>query len=149
MTQTRNRAWVEVILVVLALTVGGVMLYALLPFITAPGQQVVPLPKEMDLTQTLLMLFVAATAIGAPLTAGIVLALVFKVVSPRVPASSSVAPEIPSPKARPAPKSDEPQEMSPGEARVWRVLATLLVLVVGALGLAAAASTFVQTYGVK
>lgn len=146
MTQTRNHAWVEVVLVVLALTVGGVMLYALLPFITAPGQQVVPLPKDMDPTQTLLMLFVAATAIGAPLTAGIVLALVFKVVSPRVSASSSVAPEIPAPKAKPAPKVTEPQDMSPSEARVWKVLATLLVLAVGALGLAAAAWAFLQIY---
>jgi hypothetical protein len=134
---------------VLALTVGAVMLYALLPLITAPDQQVVPPPQEMDLTQTLLMLFVAATAIGAPLTAGIVLALVFKVVSPRVPASSSVAPAIPAPKAKPASKAAEPKEMSPGEARVWKILATLLVLAVGVLGLAAAASAFVQTYGLK
>jgi hypothetical protein len=145
MTQTRNRAWVELMLVALALAVGGMMLYAFLPFITTPGQQVVPPPKEMDLTQTLLMLFVAATAIGAPLTFGIVLALIFKGVSPRVPASSSVAPEIPSPKAKPASKA-EPKEMSPGEARVWKVLATLLVLAVGAVGLAAAASAFMQLY---
>lgn len=145
MTQTRNRGWVELGLVVMALAVGGVMLYALLPLIATPGQQVVPPPKEMDLTQTLLMLFVAATAIGAPVTFGIVLALVFKVVSPRVPASSSVAPAIPAPKAKPAP-TVEPKEMSPGEARVWKILATLLVLVVGAVGLAAAVSAFLQIY---
>jgi hypothetical protein len=145
MVQTRNRGWVELGLVVLALSVGGVMLYALLPLITTPGQQVVPPPQEMDLTQTLLMLFVAATAIGAPLTAGVVLALIFKVVSPRVPASSSVAPEIPAPKAKPAPAA-EPKEMSPGEARVWKILATLLLLSVGALGLVAAASAFSQIY---
>jgi hypothetical protein len=149
MAQARNRAWIEVILVVLALSVGGVMLYALLPYITVPGQQVVPPPKEMDLTQTLLMMFVAATAIGAPITFGIVLALIFKVVSPRVSASSSVAPEIPSPKAKSAPAAGETKEMSPGEARVWKVLATLLVLAVGALGLVAAASAFMQTYGMK
>lgn len=149
MVLTRKRVWGELILVVLALTVGGVMLYTLLPFITTPGQQVVPPPQAMDPTQTLLMLFVAATAIGAPLTAGIVLALVFKVVSPRVSASSSVAPEIPSPQAKPAPASGEAKQMSPGEARVWKVLATLLVLAVGALGLAAAASAFLQIYGVK
>ena len=145
MTQTRNRGWVELVLVVLALSVGGVMLYAFLPFITAPGQQVVPPPQEMDTTQLLLMLFVAATAIGAPLTAGIVLALVFKVVSPRVPASSSVAPAIPAPKAKPA-QIVEPNAMSPGEARVWKILATLLMLVVGAVGLAAAVSAFLQIY---
>ena len=149
MTQTRSRAWVEVVLMVLALAVGGVMLYAFLPLITTPGQQVVPPPKEMDLTQTLLMLFVAATAIGAPLTMGIVLALIFKVVSPRVSASSSVAPVLSAPKAKPASKANGPQEMSPGEARVWKILATVLVLVVGALGLAAAASAFMQMYGVK
>jgi hypothetical protein len=145
MTQTRNRAWVEVLLVVGALAVGGLMLYAFLPLITAPGQQVVPPPKDMETTQLLLMLFIVATAIGAPITFGIVLALIFKVVSPRVSASSSVAPEIPSPKAKPASKA-ESKEMSPGEARVWKVLATLLVLVVGAVGLAAAASAFTQIY---
>jgi hypothetical protein len=53
----------------------------------------------MDLGQMLLTLFIAATAIGAPLTVGIVLVLLAKFVSRRVPASSSVAPEIPSPKA--------------------------------------------------
>jgi len=145
MTQTRNRAWIEVMLVVAALTVGGVMLYAFLPFITTTGQQVVPPPQAVETTQLLLMLFIAATAIGAPITFGIVFALIFKVVSPRVSASSSVAPEIPSPKAKPASKS-EPKEMSPGRARVWKVLATLLVLVAGAVGLAAAVSAFLQIY---
>jgi len=145
MTQTRNRAWTEVALVVLALAAGGVMLYAFLPFITTPGQQVVPPPKNMDTAQTLLMMFIVATAIGAPITFGIVLALIFKVVSPRVSASSSVAPEIPSSKAKPA-STAEPKEMSSGAARVWKVLATLLVLVVGAVGLAGAVSAFMQIY---
>ena len=145
MTQTRNRAWTEVALVVLALAVGGVMLYAFLPFITTPGQQVVPPPKDMDTAQTLLMLFIVATAIGAPITFGIVLALIFKVVSPRVSASSSVAPDISAPMAKPAAKA-EPKEMSPGETRVWKVLATLLVLVVGAVTLLAAVSAFTQIY---
>jgi hypothetical protein len=145
MTQTRNRAWTEVALMVLALAVGGVMLYAFLPFITTPGQQVVPPPQELDTTQLLLMLFVVATAIGAPITFGIVLALIFKVVSPRVSASSSVAPDLSAPKAQPAP-AVEPNEMSAGEARVWKVLATLLVLMVGAVGLAAAVSAFTQIY---
>jgi uncharacterized membrane protein YkvI len=36
--------------------------------------------------------------------------------------------------------------MSSGEARVWKVLATLLLLVVAAVGLAAAASAFAQLY---
>jgi hypothetical protein len=145
MTQSRKQVWVEITLVVLALAVGGVMLYALLPFITAPDQQVVPPPPAMDLGQTLLTLFVAATAIGAPLTAGIVLWLVAKVVSKRVPASSSVAPEIPSlkPKAGPA---EEPKEMSPREALIWKIVATVLLLIVGAGALALLASAFAQFY---
>ena len=115
MTQTRNRAWIEVMLVVAALAVGGVMLYAFLPFITTTGQQVVPPPQAMETTQLLLMLFLVATAIGAPITFGIVLALIFKVVSPRVSASSSVAPDISAPKAKPAAKA-EPAKSEPAKA---------------------------------
>ncbi len=147
MAQTRTRTLIEVIMVVGALTAGALMMYALLPFVTTPTQQVVPPPRDMDLSQTLLLLFVAATAIGAPLTAGIVLALVFKVVSPRVPASSSVAPELPAPKPKAA-ATAAPKELSPTEARVWKVLAALLVLVVGAISLAALTSAFMQAYGI-
>ena len=100
MTQSRKQVWIEVGLVALALAAGGMMLYALLPAITTPDQQVVPPPSAMEVQQLLLTLFVAATAIGAPLTVGIVLWLVARVVSKRVPASSSVAPEIPSSKAK-------------------------------------------------
>src|SRR5512139_4269935 len=115
MTQTRSRVWVEVLAVIVMLAIGGVLLYALLPFITAPDRQVVPPPQAMDLGQTLLTLFIAATAIGAPLTAGIVLALIFKFASRRVAATSSVAPEIPAPKARP--QAGEPtRELSSREA---------------------------------
>ena len=145
MTQMRKQVWIEVALVTLTLAAGGVMLYALLPFITAPDQQVVPPPPSMDLGQTLLTLFVAATAIGAPLTAGIALWLVAKVVAKRVPASSSVAPEIPSPKAKPRPV-EESKDMSPREALIWKIVATVLLLIVGAGALALLASVFAQFY---
>jgi hypothetical protein len=145
MTQTRKQVWMEVVLVALTLAAGGVMLYALLPFITAPDQQVVPLPPSMNLGQTLLTLFIAATAIGAPVTAGIVLVLVAKVVSKRVPASSSVAPEIPAPKAK-LRSVEEPKEMSPREALIWKIVATVLLLIVGAGALALLASAFAQFY---
>ena len=145
MTQTRGRVWVEVFAVVVTLALGGMLLYALLPFITAPGQQVVPPPPAMDLGQTLLTLFIAATAIGAPLTAGIALVLVAKFVSKRVPASSSVAPDIPSPKAKPQ-AVDQPGEMSPREALIWKIVATVFLLMVGAGALALLASAFAQFY---
>jgi hypothetical protein len=145
MTHSRKQVWMEVVLVALALAAGGMMLYALLPAITTPDQQVVPPPSAMDVQQLLLTLFVAATAIGAPLTAGIVLWLVAKVVSKRVPASSTVAPEIPSsqPRARPAVESGE---MSPREATMWKIVATVLLLIIGAGTLAVLASAFAQFY---
>jgi uncharacterized membrane protein YidH (DUF202 family) len=145
MTYTRKQVWIEVVLVALALVAGGVMLYALLPAITAPDQQVVPPPSAMDVQQLLLTLFVAATAIGAPLTVGIVLWLVAKVVSKRVPASSSVAPEIPAPQPK-ARSTEEPKEMSPREATIWKIVATVLLLFIGAGALAVLASAFTQFY---
>jgi hypothetical protein len=145
MTQSRKQVWIEGVLVVLALAIGGLMLYTLLPMISTPDQQLVPPPAPMDVQQTLLTLFIAATAIGAPLTAGIVFWLVARVVSKRVSASSSVAPDIssPKPKARPA---DEPKEMSPREATIWKVVATILVLIVGAGTLLLLGSVFTQFY---
>jgi hypothetical protein len=136
---------VEVLAVIVTLALGGMLLYALLPFITAPGQQVVPPPQAMDLWQTLLTLFIAATAIGAPVTAGIVLVLLAKFVSKRVPASSSVALEIPAPKARPQ-AAEQTKEMSSREALVWKIVATVLLLVVAVGALMALAATFLQFY---
>ena len=145
MTQTRNRMWVEVLAVVVTLALGGILMYALLPFITAPYQQVVPPPQPMDLGQTLLTLFIAATAIGAPLTVGIILALVFKFASKRVAASSSVAPEIPAPKPK-ARAAEQPKDISSREALIWKIVATVLLLIVAAGALALLASAFVQFY---
>ena len=145
MTQTRSRVWVEVFAVVVTLALGGMLLYALLPFLTAPDQQVVPPPQQMDLGQTLLTLFIAATAIGAPLTVGIVLVLLAKFVSKRVPASSSVAPEIPSPKAKPR-AVEQSAEMSARAALIWKIVAAVLLLIVAAGALAGLAATFAQFY---
>jgi hypothetical protein len=145
MAQSRKQVWIEIVLVALTLAVGGMMLYALLPAITAPGQQVVPPPPPMDVQQLVLTLFIAATAIGAPLTVGIILWLVVKVVAKRVPASSSVAPEIPSPKPK-ARSAKEPNEMSPREATMWKIVATVLLLIIGAGTLALLASAFTQFY---
>jgi len=145
MTHSRKQVWIEITLVALTLVLGGMMLYALLPAITTPDQQVVPPPPPMDVQQLLLTLFVAATAIGAPLTVGIVLWLVAKFVSKRVPASSSVAPEIPSPKAKARP-AEESKEMSPREALMWKIVATVLLLIIGVGTLALLASAFTQFY---
>jgi hypothetical protein len=145
MTHSRKQVWIEITLVALTLAAGGMMLYALLPAITTPDQQVVPPPPPMDVQQLLLTLFIAATAIGAPLTAGIVLWLVAKFVAKRVPASSSVAPEIPSPKAKPR-TAEQPQEMSPREALMWKIVATVLLLIIGTGALALLASAFTQFY---
>ncbi|HTP11406.1 MAG TPA: hypothetical protein VMP08_24305 [Anaerolineae bacterium] len=145
MVQTRKQLWIEIVFVVLTLAAAGMMLYALLPFITAPDQQLVPPPPPMDVQQTLLTLFIAATAIGAPLTVGIVLWLVARPISKRLPASSSVAPEIPSPqpKARPA---EGLKEMSPREATMWKIIATVLLLIIGVGALVLLASAFAQFY---
>jgi hypothetical protein len=147
MAQTRSRTWVEVLAVIVTLAIGGMLLYAFLPFVTAPDQQVVPPPQEMDLGQTLLTLFVAATAIGAPITVGIVLVLVARFVSKRVPASSSVAPEIPTPKAKPR-AVDLPREMSAREALIWKIVATVLLLIIAAGLLVLLAAAFAQFYAV-
>lgn len=146
MVQARKQIWGEVVMVVITLALAGGLLYALLPSITTSEQVLVPPPREMDVAQTWLTLFVAATAIGAPLTAGIVLALIVRYVSKRVPASSTVAPEISAPK--PKLKAVEPaKELSAREARLWKVVATLLLLLVTALVLAALTGSFLHLYG--
>ena len=147
MIRTRRQVWVEVLVVVVTLAFSAMLLYALLPFITAPNQQVVPPPQPMDMGQTLLTLFIAATAIGAPLTLGIVLVLLAKFVSKRVPASSSVAPEIPSPSIKPR-GADQPKEMSPRERFAWKIAATILLLIVAAAVLALMAAAFMQIYAI-
>ena len=148
MAQTRNRIWIDVLAAVVTLAIGAVLLYALLPAVTAPNQQVVPpLPASaVDPTQTFLTIFIVMTAIGAPVTIGIVLALILKFTSRRVPASSSVAPEIPTTPLPARAAANAPQEMSPRQVRLWNILAALLVIVLSVLGLVWLASAFIQLY---
>jgi hypothetical protein len=145
MTQSRKQMWVEVTLVTLALAAGGLMLYALLPMISAPDQQVVPPPPSMNVNQILLILFITATAGGAPLVIGWVLMQIFKFASKRVPATSSAAPEIPSPKPKTR-SAEEPKDMSPREALMWKIVATVLLLIIGTGALVLLASAFTQFY---
>lgn len=145
MTQMRRQVWTDVFAVIVTLALGAVLLYALLPFTTTPDQQVVPAPPSMGVNQLLLILFIAATAGGAPLTIGVGLMLLFKFISRRVPASSSVAPEMPAPKAK-SRTAEPPPEMSPREALAWKITATLLLLMVGAGALVGLVVLFTQFY---
>ena len=148
MAPTRNRVWIDVLAAVVTLAIGAVLLYALLPAVTTPNQQVVPpLPASaVDPTQTFLTIFIVMTAIGAPVTLGIVLALILKFTSRRVPASSSVAPDIPTTPLPARAAAGAPQDLSPRQARFWNILATLLVIVVAVLGLGWLVNAFVQLY---
>ncbi len=126
---TRNR-WIDVIGVIVTLAVGAGLMYFLLPLLVPADQQVVPpLSAAMsDPTQAFLTAFIAATAIGAPVTMAIVLALIMRKLSPTLPASSSAAPDTSSaPSATPA-KAAAPKEMSPREAVMWKIIATVLSL---------------------
>jgi hypothetical protein len=150
MTRTRNRGRGEVFSVVLVLALGGLLLYTLLPFITTPNQVVVPPSKEMATTQLLLTLLVAATALGAPVTLGLVLALVFRFLSKRLPASSSAAPEFPSVKPRRAAlAAAQPAAVPHSEALAWKIVAALMVLAVSAAGLVWLGLGFAQMYGLN
>jgi len=134
MTQSRRARWIEVIGAIVTLAVAAGLMYALLPLLVRPDQQVVPpLPQSTaDPTQAFLMMFIAMTAIGAPVTMAAVLALIVRKLSTALPASSAAAPDT-TPKsaakaARPA-ESSRPKELSPREAMQWKIIATLLVLI--------------------
>jgi hypothetical protein len=135
MTQSRRTRWVEVIGVIVTLAVAGGLLYALLPLLVRPDQQVVPpLPQSAaDPTQAFLMVFIAMTAIGAPVTMAAVLAWIVRKLSAALPASSSAAPDTTLKStvktARPTAGSSQPKELSPREAMWWKIIATLLVLI--------------------
>ena len=145
MTRARKRVWVEVLAVVVMVVLGGVLSYSFLPYLTTPNQRVVPPPLAMGTAQTVLTLFIVATAVGAPVTAGIVLVLVAQFVSRRVPASSSTAPEIPPAQSRPR-NIDQPRAMSPREALIWKLAATGLLLLVAAGAMALFVAVFMQLY---
>jgi hypothetical protein len=126
----RNR-WIDVIGVIVTLVAGAGLMYFLLPLLVPPDQQVVPsLSASMsDPTQAFLAAFIAATAVGAPMTMAIVLALIMRKLSPTLPASSSAAPDTaPAAKSRKAVAPAAPQEMSRGEQLTWSIMATALSL---------------------
>ncbi len=148
MKAVRHR-WVDVIGAAVALGVAAAMLYALLPSRTLPGQQVVP-PVDLataDPAQVFLTIFIVMTALGAPVTLAIVLALVLRKVSRMLPASSAVAPDT-GPKGnsdfRLAPAKPEPGPLSKGQERLWKIIATILLLLVGAAAAVGGAAWFVS-----
>jgi hypothetical protein len=130
MTQSKQTRWVEVIGAIVTLAVAGGLMYALLPLLVRPGQQVVPpLPQSAaDPTQAFLMVFIAMTAVGAPVTIAIVLALIVRKLSAALPASSAAAPTT-APAKPSKPIAAAPKELSPREAMRWKVIATLLVII--------------------
>jgi hypothetical protein len=106
-------------------------MYFLLPLLVPADQQVVPpLSASMsDPTQAFLTAFIAATAVGAPVTLAIVLALILRKLSSALPASSSVAPDTsPTGKSQSTGAPAVPKEMSHGERWTWRIIATVLSL---------------------
>jgi heme/copper-type cytochrome/quinol oxidase subunit 2 len=112
------------------------VMYALLPQITQPGQPAVPAlpPNAADPTQTFLTIFIVMTAIGAPVTGGIVLVLIMRALAHRLPSSSAAADSTKPKAARPAKaavSAAAPKELSPAEARFWKIAATLLSLALG------------------
>jgi hypothetical protein len=137
MRKLRNR-WIDAAGLIVTLAAAGALMFALLPQQTRPGQQFVPpLPASaFDSTQTFLTLFIVATTVGAPITMGIVLALVLRRVSKHIPASSTVAEAA----ARPASKSAKPIKpanervapaaLSPREETYWKIIATALTLLI-------------------
>ncbi len=137
MHTTRNRL-IDIVGVIGMLALAAALMYALLPQRTQPGQQVIPpLPASAsDPTTTFLTIFVVMTMIGAPITIGLVLALIVRWLSRQVPASSAVA-EAKAAKAsakpmgqgKPSVGAETPQGMSTKEILMWRLAAAGLSLV--------------------
>ena len=126
MGQSSSRRVLDII--VLALLIGGAafFMYNLLPQRTLPGQEVVPpLPiSAADPVQSFLTVFIVMTAVGAPVTGAIVLALVLKGVSRSIP--NAATPDQPIEK-RQADQSGV-KELSKGEVAFWKIAATILIL---------------------
>ena len=133
-----SRRWIDLITVVVLLGGAAFVMYLLLPSVTKPGEAVVPPAPAYapDSLLPFLIVFILMTAIGAPVTGGIVLAVLFYQASKNVPTEPLKAPESSvSKRAKEAPAaSTAPQELSPREAMFWKIVATLLVLgVIGVL----------------
>jgi hypothetical protein len=135
MSQSSSRRVLDFIVLAILLAGAGFVMYNLLPQRTATGESVVPpLPASaFDPLQAFLTAFIAMTAVGAPVTGAIVLALILKGVSKSIPLNAAT-PDRPIEK-RPAPAA--PKELSKGEALLWKIVATVLILI--ALGVLAAA----------
>ncbi len=135
MRTVRNR-WIDIVGALGLVVAAAVMMYALLPQQTQPGQQVVPpLPASAsDPTVAFLTIFIVMTMVGAPITLAIVLALIVRWVSKQVPASSAAAEAAASKSAakvaaKPSSASNSPQPLSAKDTIVWRIAATGLSLI--------------------
>lgn len=131
-----SRRFLDIIVLAILLAGAGFVMYNLLPHVTKPNEAVVPpLPASaFDPVQAFLTVFIAMTAVGAPVTGAIVLALILKGVSRSIPVNAAT-PEPPIEKK----KVDQsgPIELSKGEALFWKIAATLLILgAIVALGVA-------------
>lgn len=135
MSRSSSRRLLDFIVLVVLLGGAGFVMYNLLPQRTLAGQDVVPpLPvSASDPLQAFLTAFIVMTAVGAPVTGAIVLAVILKGVSKSIPVDAST-PDRPVEKQA-ALKS--PKELSKGEALFWKIAATVLILgLIGGLGLA-------------
>jgi hypothetical protein len=135
MSQSSSRRLLDIIVLAILLGGAGFVMYNLLPQRTAVGEAVVPpLPASaFDPVQAFLTVFIAMTAVGAPVTGAIVLALILKGVSKSIPLNAATPDRpIEKPKAPAAPK-----ELAKGEALFWKIAATILILI--AIGVLAAA----------
>lgn len=135
MSQSTSRRLMDLIVLVVLLGGAAFVMYNLLPQRTAAGEAVVPpLPASaFDPVQAFLTVFITMTAVGAPVTGAIVLALILKGVSKSIPLNAAT-PDQPIEK-RTAPAA--PKELSKGEALLWKIVATVLILI--ASGVLAAA----------
>ena len=126
MGQSSSRRVLDIIVLALLIAGAGFFMYNLLPQRTLPGQSVVPpLPASAaDPTQTFLTVFIVMTAVGAPVTGAIVLALLLKGVSKSIP--NAATPDQPLEKR--TTDSSSAKELSKGEATFWKIAATLLIL---------------------
>jgi hypothetical protein len=122
-----SRRLLDIILLAILLAGAGFVMYNLLPQVTKPNQAVVPpLPASAaDPVQAFLTVFIAMTAVGAPVTGAIVLSLILKGVSKSIPLDGAT-PDQPIEKK----KVDlaGAKELSRGEATFWKIVATLLIL---------------------
>lgn len=143
--QLLRSRWVDVIGLVVALVAAGGLMYALLPMLVSPDAQVVPAlgPGAEDPAQIFLTIFVVMTSVGAPVTLAIVVGVLLKLISPGLPASSAVAPNLSSKAAVKAAPQAAPQPLSRREEIFWKIVAGVLLLALGAGAAAASVAWFI------